>query len=182
VRPTAEFFTKPWHFYGPDFLTILFPEESQRPTLEGVLQAHQGCLHRGIGPDVVVDQIFHAVYLTLTETGKMRKVKAQPVWCDQRAGLFHVVTQDLSQGRMQQVRGRVVFANGLAPDPVDFEVHGHFTLYGATPDDTVMHDEVRQRFLRIGDLHFDAVLGSDSPASIANLPAGLAVERRVLKH
>jgi len=41
---------------------------------------------------------------------KMGEVKAQKIRCDEGAGLLHVLAQDVSQGPVQQMRGRVVRA------------------------------------------------------------------------
>src|SRR5215813_2661584 len=93
-----------------------------------------------------------------------------------------MLTKNLPQRRMQEVRGRMVFADRLPAGRIDVELHGHFVPYRATLHHTVMHNEVSSRFLRIRNLHFHTMLESQGPAYVTDLPASFAVERRTLEY
>ena len=54
----------------------------------------------------------------------MRKVEPQPLLRDQRTFLGNVIAEPAAQGGMEQVRGRVIGADRIAPGLVDFEVDG----------------------------------------------------------
>src|SRR4029450_13501180 len=93
-----------------------------------------------------------------------------------------MLTKNLPQRRMQEVRGRMVFADRLPAGRIDFELHGHFVTYRATLHHTVMHDEVSSRFLCIRNLHFRTLLEGQGPTHVTDLSAGFAVKRGALEH
>src|SRR4029453_17032515 len=83
---------------------------------------------------------------------------------------------------MQEVRGRMIFADRLPAGRIDFELHGHFVPYRATLHHTVMHDEASSRFLCICNLYFNTLLEGQGPTHVTDLSAGFAVERGALEH
>src|SRR5215510_7363263 len=93
-----------------------------------------------------------------------------------------MLTKNLPQRRMQEVRGRMVFADRLPAGRIDFELHGHFVTYRAPLHHTVMYDEVSSRFLCICNLHFYTLLEGQGPTHVTDLSAGFAVERGTLEH
>src|SRR5712691_8659868 len=112
----------------------------------------------------------------------MRKIEPQAVWCHQRPGLLDVLAQDLPQGRMQEVRGRMVLADRLSAWGIDVELHGHFVPHSAALDHAVVHNEAPSRYLRIGNLDLHTMLGSYGPTGVTDLSTRFAVEGRALEH
>src|SRR5215831_18956836 len=76
----------------------------------------------------------------------------------------------------------MVSADRFPAGRIDVELQGHFVPYRATLHHTIMHDEVSSRFLRIRNLHFHTMLGSQGPAHVTDLSASFAVEWGTLEH
>ncbi len=110
----------------------------------------------------------------------MREVETQPVGRDQRALLRHVIAEHLAQRFVQQMRRRMVFPDRAAAVMIDFERERGADLERAFLDDTDVHEHVAEVLLRVGDLEAHAI-GRHHPG-IADLAAGLAVERRLVEH
>ena len=85
------------------------PLPCARPPQRGL-----GGRHRLVAQHGGIGQIEHGLELFGRRLSMMRKVEAQPVRRHQRALLAHVVAQHGAQGRVQQVRGRVIAPDGLA--------------------------------------------------------------------
>ena len=114
--------------------------------------------------------------------GEVREVEAQVAGIDQRARLLHMRAQHLAQRGMQQVRAGVV-AHGRA---ADFVVD-HGIDFVADVDGLLGDDAMRAHALHGIGHAFDVgdqrvVIVGVEPADIADLSAGIGVERRVVEH
>ncbi len=177
VGTTAQFFAKSRHFDGADVVAVFFTKQGHRTAGEGVIQAGDLGLHGGVVPQLFVYQEFNALQFTLAQARKMGKVKPQAIRGDEGTGLFDVIAQDLPQGGVQEVGGGVILANFFAPLLVNAQLQGHARLHAAAFDHAGMNDEIRQRFLGIGDVDLDPVVRGQEHAAVAHLTAGFAVKR-----
>ena len=110
----------------------------------------------------------------------MREIETQAVGRDQRPFLRHVIAEDLPQRFVQQMRGRMILPDGASPCMIDIQVERSPGLEAALPDRAEMHEEVAGAFLRVGDGKTHAVRGHH--ADVADLPAGLGIERRLIEN
>jgi hypothetical protein len=107
------------------------------------------------------------------------EVEAQAVGCDQRALLGDVIAEHLAQRLVQEVGRRVVLADGAAASMIDLERQRRANLERALIDRAGMHEQVACLLLRLGDAERDPLAAHH--AGIADLAAGLAVERRLVQ-
>src|SRR5215469_769349 len=99
---------------------------------------------------------------------------------DQRSSLFHMITQDLAQTSMQQMRCRVITHDGCA----HFRIHDPINLV-AYPDRSLGHDLVRANSLdgvvAPGHLGYHRiVVVCVKPATVAHLSTSFSVKRRAI--
>ena len=98
----------------------------------------------------------------------------------ERAGLVHVLAEDIPERRVQEVRGGVV-PHRVAPRLlVDRGVRARAETQNAVDDLRAHHDHTRRRGLRVGD-HRASLVGGDRPA-IAHLAPALRIERSAIQH
>ena len=114
--------------------------------------------------------------------GEVREVEAQMRGIDQRARLLHVRAQHIAQRGVQQMRAGVVAHGGAADFVVDHRVHFVANVNGLLGDDAMRAHSLHG----IGDaFNFGddgVVIFAVEPANIADLPARIGVERRVVEH
>src|SRR5207248_650692 len=122
------------HLDGTHLLTVLLTKQRQRPPRNGTVEVHHGKVQGRISPDLLVNQALDAIQFTLAEAGKMRKIEPQAVRRHQRPSLLDVLAQDLPQGCMQEVRGRMILADRLPAWRINVELHGHFVPHSAALD------------------------------------------------
>src|SRR3954469_2024800 len=79
------------------------------------------------------------------------------------------------------MRGRVMRADRKAPAVIDFELQRGAELQLAALDRADVNEEIAELLLRVGDAEFDAALAGQY-AGVADLAAGLRVERRLVQH
>ena len=108
----------------------------------------------------------------------MREIEAQPVGRDQRALLRDVIAEHLAQRLVQQMRRRMVAPDRAAAGVIDLERQRLADLERALLDRAVMHEQVAGLLLRVG--HREAHAVGRHRAGVADLAAGLAVERRLV--
>ena len=108
----------------------------------------------------------------------MREVEAQPVGRDQRALLRDVIAEHLAQRLVQEMRRGMVGADGGAARVIDVERERRAGLERALLDRADVHEQVAGLLLGVGDAEAHAVGGHH--AGVADLAAGLAVERRLV--
>ena len=91
-----------------------------------------------------------------------------------------VRSKDLAQRFVQQMRRRVIGAGCRATGVIDFEFNGIARLERTAFNLAHMHKQVAQLFLRGGHAE-QRSLGTLDDALIANLAAGLAIERCLIE-
>src|SRR3954466_4479239 len=79
------------------------------------------------------------------------------------------------------MRGRVMRADRKAPAVIHFELQRGAELELAALHCADVNEEIAELFLRIGDAELDAALAGQY-AGVADLAAGLRVERRLVQH
>ena len=92
------------------------------PADADVADAHLG-LHRGVPDDLLVDDLLDPIQFIAGDRLDMHEVEAQAGGGHERSRLFHVAAERLPQRGVQQVRRRVVAADGVADRGVDFRRH-----------------------------------------------------------
>ncbi len=107
--------------------------------------------------------------------GVMGEVEAKPAGCHQRTRLSRVVTQDVLEGPMHDVRRRMRARGCLSALSVDHGVRALTCPHLAGLHHADVHDRMRARRHGVGDPHESGV-GSDD-ALVADLAAALGVER-----
>ena len=112
----------------------------------------------------------------------MREVEAQVPGIDQRASLLHMLAQHLAQCGVQQVRAGMV-AHGRAADFVVDHGVNFVADVNRLLGDNAMRAHALHRIGRAFDLgHEGVVIFAVEPAHVADLPAGIGVERRLIEH
>ena len=106
-------------------------------------------------------------------------VEAQPLGRDQRALLRHMIAEHDAQGLVQNMGRRMIGARRRARVVIDFQLDRQAEARRALDDRDVMDDEVAELFARVRD--FGAEAGRGDLADVADLAAGLAVERRLVE-
>ena len=71
--------------------------------------------------------MFYFSELLTFDSLEMREVKAQAIGFDQRAGLSNVISENIPQGPMKDMRGSVMALNGHSSAQIDVK---HGTLFG----------------------------------------------------
>ena len=112
---------------------------------------------------------------------RMHEVEAQAIRRHQRAALRDVIAEHLPQRLVQQMRRRVMGADRGPSGMIDFELQRRCPSF-SVPCSTVaeMHEEIAGLLLRIGDAELDAL--ADQHAGVADLAAGLRIERRLVQN
>ncbi len=109
----------------------------------------------------------------------MHEVEAQAIGRHERAALRDVVAEHLAQRLVQKMRRRVVGADGRAAFAIDFQIDCLAVLEAAALDGAEVHEQPASLLLRVGDAEQRA-LGALDDALVADLAAGLAIERRLV--
>ena len=160
-------------------VAVLLAEEGGRAHLLGLVNAADRGDDGLGGEDLCVDHALHAVQLVLGHGLEVGEVKAKAVGSHQGAGLVHVVAQDLLEGGVQQVGGRVVAANELATAVVNRGGHDLAQAELALVD----HAHVRDQLVVVlGIVDADGAREGLQLAGVANLAAHLAVEGGLVQH
>ena len=130
----------------------------------------------------LIDDVLNILQLFVFHRGEVRKIKAQMIRRHQRPRLLHMLPQNLAQPGMQQMRSRVIAHGRLANvgihDGIDFVAHANRLLR-----DNLMRPHSLNR--RIASRHLSddgVVIVRIKPSLVANLPAGVGIERRVVKN
>ena len=165
--------------HHPDGLPILFPEERQGAKMLGLVQRHGRRLDLIGSPHPLVDQLLNLHLLLLAQGLQGRKIKSHALGVDQRSGLDGFRTQHLAQCPMQQMGTRMAARHFQPMIWIDLTPNGIVDLHRSVRNPGVMHQQVVHP-LRIHDLH--GSLRRVNRPTVTNLPTGLAVERRAIKH
>ena len=130
----------------------------------------------------LVGEVFDVLQLLVVERGEVREVEAQVAGIDQRARLLHMRAQHIAQRGVQQMRAGMVAHGGAANFVVDHGVDFVADVNGLLGDDA-MRAHALHRIGRAFDLGDEGVvIFAVEPAHIADLSAGVGVERRVIEH
>ncbi len=120
--------------------------------------------------------------LFVGNAGEVGKIKAQMFRIDPRAGLLHVLAQNLAQGGMQQMRAGMVAANRRTGFCIHHGIDIVAQLDGLAQVDLVRADALHR-------LHATQNIGDDGvvvvgiePAGIPHLAAGVGIKRGVVEH
>ncbi len=89
-------------------LRIFVAKESQSTRVQGLLQRHDARLDLRIQANLFINLLLDVVEFFRANRSKVRKVEAQPFGSIQRAGLLHMVAQNVAQRSVDQVRSGVV--------------------------------------------------------------------------
>ena len=163
-----------------DFVAVFFAEQRACAGFAGVVHPHQARGDLVILQHHVVGDVLDAGELFRRDRLRMHEVEAQAIRRDQRAALGDMIAEHLPQRLVQQMRRRVMGADRGAPRVIDFELQRGAELQRALLHRAEMHEEIAGLLLRIGDAEFDALAGHH--AGVADLAAGLRIERRLVQH
>ena len=129
--------------------------------------------------DLLHDAAVDAAELVSGHGAVQRDVECRVVGADPRSFLNHALAEDLTQRPVQQMGGGVM-AHDLAPsllvDRRSRLLAGHDVAGDDSPD---VRDDAIGGFLSVVDA--EAPAGRDDEAGVADLTAGLRVERRALE-
>ena len=110
---------------------------------------------------------------------RMAEIEAQPVGRDERALLRHMLAKAVAQRLMQEVRDRVIGAQASPALAIDAQLDRLADLQRAVPHRAEMKMQVAGLLLGIAHRKF-AARRRKNHAGIADLPARLAIERRLV--
>lgn len=135
-------------------------------------------LDLGVATDFGVDDILQGLQLFRLDRLEVAEVETQALAVHQRALLLYVVAQYLAQRGMQQVGRGVVERGGLAYRGVDLGLDRAADAQVAPGD----HAMVQVRAASLGGIaHLEAHASRLEVATVADLAAGLGVERRLVE-
>lgn len=135
-------------------------------------------LDLGVATDFGVDDILQGLQLFRLDRLEVAEVETQALAVHQRALLLYVVAQYLAQRGMQQVGRGVVERGGLAYRGVDLGLDRAADAQVAPGD----HAMVQVRAASLGGIaHVEAHASRLEVATVADLAAGLGVERRLVE-
>ena len=180
VGAAAQLGGKIAHAEDAHLFAVLLAEQRHRAGLERGIMLHDARGHRVVGANLLVHQTFHGADLVVRHRLVVRKIKARLVGVDQGAFLLHVVAQHLAQGRVHQVRRRVVELRGGTRRHVDMGAEHVAYLQGAGGQLAVMAEHVGLDLLRIG--HREGAVRRHQLADVAHLAAGFCIERCLVEH
>ena len=109
----------------------------------------------------------------------MREVEPQAVRRHKRAVLFDVRTEHFPQGRVHEMRGRVVAGRAEAEAGVHAGMHAVALPDAAADDDPLMEKQIRDRLRRLLDL--DVAFRTAEHTLVADLTAAFGIERRAVQ-
>ena len=168
------------HRYHADFVAILFAEQRACACFAGVIHRHQARGDLVILEHHVVGDVLDAGELFRRDRLRMHEVEAQAIRRDQRTALSDMIAEHLPQRLVQQMRRRVMRADGGTAFVIHFELQRGADFQRPLLHRAEMHEEIAGLLLRIGDAEFDAV--ADHHAGVADLPAGLRIKRRLVQN
>src|SRR5271165_5045639 len=109
----------------------------------------------------------------------MREIEAQLIRVDQRALLCDVRAERFPQRLMQEMRCRMIGANGCASRAIHVQLDRIADFQRALLDGTDMREDFSKLLPRFRDLEMHALRSHDH-AVIADLSAGFAIKGRLI--
>ena len=174
VGAAAELAREAGDFDHADDLAVLLPEEHHRTELPRLLDRRQERVHREVLEHPLVDDLLHALALLRAHRLRVGEVEAQLVGPHCRAGLAHVVAEDLLKRLVQEVCRRVVGHRREAHLPGDAGLDPLARGEPLSPEDERLVLAEAERGRELGALP----VGLD-PALVAHLPAPVGIEGRL---
>ncbi len=157
-------------------VAVFLVEHRDGARAPGLADGHALLAHLEVLADLEIDLLFDEPQLLVGDRLVVRVVEPQTIGSNERAGLLHCWTEDVLEGLVQQVRGRVVGRRVETHGNGDRGAHsgagGKMTFLDADARD----GQVAHRFLRVEHPCVAAV--PHQSAGVADLPAGLGIERR----
>ena len=154
---------------------IIFTEQGNGPGGPGLLEGHDLRLSGIIRANPSVDPLLDAVKLLLSDTFEMGEVEPQSVGCHQGTLLHDVLTQNLPQCRVQQMRRGMISCRGGANAWIDSCLYLLADAEVAIGQNAEMHHCVALA-LGVGDLESQAVRLDHT--LITHLTTGFGIKRR----
>src|SRR5690606_26683524 len=111
------------HGEHPHYITVLLTKQSHRSFFLGGIHIGNVDIYRRVLQYLLVNRTLDFSQLLRSHGFEMGEVESQFVRVDQRALLGNVFTQDIAQGRVQQVRSRVVALGALTTGMVNPRIH-----------------------------------------------------------
>ena len=141
--------------------------------------SHLPGAHIGIDADLPVHVTLDQGQFIRRDGLCMADIKAQTIRGHERALLGHMGAQAAAQGGVQQMGGRMVGPQLAAARIAHRHFHRIAHGQGAGGHRATMHMQIAHAFLRIGNLHRQAISAAHC-ARITLLAAGFSIERRLV--
>ena len=167
------------HAHDPHLVAVFLAKQGHGAGADRIVIAHgrrPGC---AVFPDFEVDHALDLDQLFCSDRFEVREIEAQPVGCNQRTFLGHVIAEQRTQCGVHQVGGRVIQNDVIASPGIDRS--GKLVAFADTAfdDRADMHDGI-SRFPAILDPKLDAFCAQH--AGIANLATAFTIERGAVEH
>ena len=177
MRPAAQLERHATHVDHAHPIAVLLAEQRHRAGGDGLLVGHLPRLDREILPDVCVDLGLDGAELIVRDRAVMTEVEAQALRSHHRPRLAHVRSQNAAEGRVDQVRRRVIALDVAAPRFVHLRGRGRrLEALAERPHHGALTVDLQHVF----DGQLPAVALHDP--RIAHLAARLGVERVLGQH
>src|SRR5215471_7769500 len=105
MRAAAEFRGEIAYFHDPHAIAVFVAEERQRAFANRLVVLELSDRYFGVLPNMLVDTGFDRCELFVGNGARVVEIEPQSIGSDQRARLPHVLSQLLSQNRMENMRG-----------------------------------------------------------------------------
>src|SRR4051812_23813853 len=178
VRPSAEL-AGGADIEDSHLIAVFLAEQHHGAGALRLLDRHHLRASRRVLEDLRVDASLDLADLRLGHRLVVREVEARLVRVDQRAALLHVRPEHFAQRLVHQVRHRMVAHGALAQRRIDARVDAIADLERAALEGAVMAEDVGLDLLRV--VHGESARRPDQLAAVADLPAGLGIERRLVE-
>src|ERR1700724_1920115 len=109
----------------------------------------------------------------------MGKIETQPVRSNERAFLRHVFAEYLAERLVQKMGRRMIGTHRLPAFVIDNKLKGKPEAHFAFFDQSFVNKQIAEFLLGIVDTEANTACTHD--ASVANLAAGFAIERRLIE-
>src|SRR5258706_554013 len=174
VRASTELATRAG-FDHANLVVVLLAEERHGARGKGFAERHDASVNARVVEDRAVHLVLDTLELLRRKRAAEREVKTKIRRVHERAGLMHVLTKEVSEGRVQKMRPRVVAHRVTAKLLVDSGARSRGHAQHAIDHLRAHHDDARRRALSVRD-HRSPLIGRDR-AAIAHLTAALWIER-----
>src|SRR6201996_98563 len=176
MRTAAELGGELAHLQYTYFVAVLLAEQRDGAEVDRFVVAHVMDFRGVVAANLFVDHRFDLRKFVATERLEMREVETQALGRNFRALLRNVFAEQLAQGRMQQMRSRVIEHDRLTARGIHAGLHGVADTQRLVAMPLAgMAEEHTAHLQRVSDLETAGCAGKR--AGVANLATGLSVER-----